>query len=331
MHMKKLVIGLMGIGLGVLCLTAQGQGTPRIQFDETTFDFGKTSQVTTVSGIFKFKNTGDAVLKVEKPKPSCGCTAAEVIPNALAPGATGLIPFTLNLGFYRGNLEKHISVRSNDPKTPDVSLTILVDYTPLYELSPMTIAPSLAFGMNETNLFTTISRTDGKPLKISRLETSEPWIKAAVEPGASADDKTARIRVSLERSGQPRRFNEYVHVYTSGQSNAPASSLYIYGEIAGQVSLTPEALYWSINDVGQTPAQRPESLLTQHVAVRSADGQPLELKNHQSSIKGINVQLVPKDNGKAYELIARLDDVPSSTISGNVSFETSVATQPLAR
>src|ERR1700678_4104930 len=84
--------------------SARAQGTPKIQFDETTYDFGKTSQVTTVSGIFRFKNIGDAVLKMEAPKPSCGCTAAEVKPDTLPPGATGMIPFTLNLGFYRGNL-----------------------------------------------------------------------------------------------------------------------------------------------------------------------------------------------------------------------------------
>ena len=314
--------------LGALCSPARAEGTPQIQFDQTTYDFGKTSQVTTVSGIFKFKNIGDGVLKVEPPKPSCGCTAAEVKPDTLAPGASGILPFTLNLGFYRGSLEKHITVRSNDPKTPEISLTIKVDYTPLYELTPMTLSPYLAFGMSETNAFTTISRTDGKPLLIVRLETSQPWIKAEVVPGDSTNDTAARLRVSLERDGSPRRFNEYVHIYTAGQSNSPVSSVYIYGEIAGEVSLTPEALYWSITDAAKTAAERPDTLTIQHVTIRSASGEPIELKNPQSTIKGIKVELVPKEDGKAYDLIARLDDVPTTTISGNVSFETSVAAQP---
>ena len=33
--------------------------------------------------------------------------------------------------------------------------------------------------------------------------------------------------------------------------------------------------------------------------------------------------------GKSYELVARLEAVPASTISGKVSFETSVAAQPV--
>jgi hypothetical protein len=328
MHMIKRLILMAGIaGLGALCLSARAAGTPHLQFDETVYDFGKTSQVTTVSGVFKFKNTGDGVLKMQKPQPSCGCTAAEVRPDTLAPGATGEIPFTLNLGFYPGHLEKHITARSNDPKNPEVSLTILVDYTPLYEMSPLTLAPTLAFGMDSTNLSTTLARTDGKPMHITRLETSQPWITATLDSGTN-DVTSTRIHVGIQRNGSPRRFNEYVHVYTSEQSNAPSASLYIYGEISGEVSLSPEALYWSITDAAKTAAERPAALMTQKVAIRSADGQPLELKNLQSSIKGINVQLVPQGGGTVYELIARLDDVPASTISGKVSFDTSVPAQP---
>jgi hypothetical protein len=251
-------------------------------------------------------------------------------PDTLAPGATGDLPFTLNLGLYRATLEKHIAVRSNDPQTPEVSLTIKVDYTPLYDINPMILAPNLAFGVNDTNLFTTITRTDGKPLRILRLDASKPWITAKVEPGAKADDATARIRVAIQRDGPPRRFNEFVQVYSMEQTNTPVSSIYVCGQMGGEISLSPEALYWSVPNVANAtnaPAERPEALVLRRVAIRSADGKTIELKNPQSSIKGINVELVPKEAGKVYELVARLDEVPASTVSGKVSFETSVAAQ----
>jgi hypothetical protein len=63
------------------------------------------------------------------------------------------------------------------------------------------------------------------------------------------------------------------------------------------------------------------------VTIRSADGKAIELKNPQSTVKGVRVELVPKEAGKIYELVAQLDEVPGSTVSGNVSFETSVAAQ----
>ena len=327
--MKRTSTLLAGaLWMGAMCVAAQAEGTPQIQFDQTLYDFGKTSQVTTVSGVFKFKNAGNGVLKVEPPKPSCGCTIASLKPDTLQPGETGELAFTLNLGLYRATLEKHIAVRSNDPQTPEVSLTIKADYTPLYDLNPMMLAPKLAFGVNDTEQFITITRTDGKPLRIVRLDASKPWITATVEPGAKVDDATARIRVTIQRDGPPRRFNEFVQVYAAEQTNTPVSSIYLYGEVMGEVSLSPEALYWSITDATNTPAERPEAQITQRVTIRSANGQTIELKNPQSTIKGIKVELVPKEAGKVYELVARLDEVPASTVSGNVSFETSVAAQP---
>jgi len=314
--------------IGALCAGTLASGAPKIEFDQTVFDFGKTTLVATVSGVFKFKNAGDEVLKIEPPKPTCGCTTADLKTNTLNPGESGELPFTLNLGLVKALLEKRIVVKSNDPKTPEVSLVIKVDYTPLYDITPMTLAPNLAFGVNETTNFATLTRTDGKPLRISRIESSKPWIKAALEPDAKTNESTALIRIVVQRDGSPRRFNEYVQVYADNQTNTPASSVYVYGQIMGEVSLSPEALYWSITGATNASTDRPESMALRRVTIRSATGAAFELKNPQSTIKGIKVELAPKEAGKVYELIAQLDEAPAATISGNVSFETSVAAQP---
>jgi len=313
---------------GALCLDALAAGAPKIQFDQLVYDFGKTSQVETVSGTFKYKNTGDDILKLEPPKLSCGCTTAGLKPDTLKPGETGELAFTLSLGRARANMEKHISVMSNDPKTPVVSLAIKVDYTPLYDLTPMALALNLAFGVNETGQVATITRTDGKPLRIQRLDASKSWITARVEPEGAADASTARIRIAIQRDGVPRRFNEYVHIYAAGQTNSPVSSIYLYGQFMGEVSLSPEALYWSVTGTTPTTAAPPEGQLVRRVTIRSANGEAFEIKNPKSTIPGIQVELTPKDSGKVYELVAKLNDMPDKTVSGNVSFETSVPTQP---
>jgi hypothetical protein len=309
------------------CLAPQAKGAPKIQFDRLVYDFGKTSQVETVTGLFKFKNVGDAVLKIEAPKPSCGCTVAEVKPDSLQPGESGELPFTLHLGQVKAQFDKRIAVKSNDPQTPEVSLTIKADYTPLYDVNPLTLAPKLEFGTNDAALFTTVTRTDGKPLHLGKLVPSKPWITATVEPDTKTNQTAARLRIVVQREGTPRRFNEYVHVYVAGQTNTPVSSIYVYGQIMGEVSLTPEALYWSITDGATSGAERPEAMVTRRVSIRAANGKSFELKNPQSSVKGIKVEVVPKEAGKVYELVARLEEVPAATLSGNVSFETSVAAQ----
>lgn len=314
--------------MGVLSLGAAPEVAPRIQFEQTVYDFGKTSQVASVSGVFKFKNTGDNVLKVEPPKPSCGCTITEVKPDTLEPGETGELAFTLHLGQVKAQFDKTIAVKSNDPETPEVTLRVKADYTPLYDINPLTLAPNLAFGVEEAAQFTTLTRTDGKPLGPIRFVTSRPWISAGVEPETKPDETTARIRVAIQREGPPRRFSEFVQVYAAGQTNAPVASIYVFGQVLGEVSLSPEALYWSVTEAAKTTSERAEAQVLRRLTIRSAEGKVIELKNPKSSIKGINVELVSKEAGKVYELLARLDEVPASTVSGNVSFETSVAAQP---
>jgi len=326
--MKRTTTLLAGIiWLGALSLS-QAAGTPKIQFEETTIDFGKTSQVETVSGVFKFKNVGDGVLKMEPPKPSCGCTLAEFKTDTLQPGEKGELPFTMHLGQSKAVFEKHIAVKSNDPVTPEINLNIKADYTPLYEINPLTLAPKLALGVNDTAQFTTLTRNDGKPLRIAKLDVSQPWIKATVQPDTKTDAPTASIRVAITRAGAPRRFNEYVHVYAEGHLDKPVASIYVYGQIMGEIAVAPEALYWSITDSTKTTDARPEALVMRRVAIRSADGKKLALKNAQSTIKGLKVELVTKDKGMTYELIAQLEELPASTISGSISFETSLVSEP---
>src|ERR1043166_6995333 len=96
----------------------------KIQFDKTVYDFGSTSFVDSVTGTFTFQNAGTGELKVGKPQPSCGCTVASVKPEVLKPGEKGELVFKVNIGGARGTLEKHITVPSNDPQSPKVSLSI---------------------------------------------------------------------------------------------------------------------------------------------------------------------------------------------------------------
>jgi hypothetical protein len=312
---------------GVLCVAALAEGAPKIQFDQLVYDFGKVSEVETVSGKFEFSNIGEGILKVEAPKPSCGCTVAGLKPDTLKPGESGELGFTLNLGRSKAVMEKHITVTSNDPQAREVSLTIRVDYTPLYDVNPMTLSSNLPLGTSVINQFTTLTRTDGKPLRIAKLEPSKPWIKAQLEPGAKPDESTARVRVEIQRDGPPRRFNESIQVYAAGQPDSPVATIYVYGLMVGEVSLTPEILYWSIIDPGKIKTERPETIVTRRLTIQSTHGRAFQIMNPRSTLKGITLEIVKKESAPGYELVATLDDIPDATLSGNVSFETSVPTQ----
>jgi len=336
--MKKALITTI-VWAGAFCVSALAQGTPKIQFDQTVYDFGKTSQVTSVSGVFKFKNTGDAVLKLEQPKPSCGCTVAALKSDTLKPGEDGELSFTLNLGRSKASLQKHITVKSNDPTTPQLDLTVKADYTPLYDVSPTTLAPNIPLGGKDSNQIITITRTDGKPLPSVKLHPSKPWITTKLD-SAKPGDNSVRAHIEVEPDGLPRRFNEYIQVFLGDETNSPASTVFVYGRLMGELNLSPEALYWSVTDPEKLKTEKPEALVTRRISIRSSGGKPFEIKDAVSSISGLNVEVQskewkkpaqggkPEEVEKGYELVAKLNDVPEKTLTGKVTFGTSVATQP---
>jgi hypothetical protein len=96
---------------------------PKIQFAETSYDFGTAAQNTAVKHLFKFKNVGTDTLKITQVKTSCGCTAAESS-KIIAPQKDGQIEVTYNTGTNVGKVSKTVYVFSNDVEAPQRSVSI---------------------------------------------------------------------------------------------------------------------------------------------------------------------------------------------------------------
>jgi hypothetical protein len=303
-------------------------GTPIIRFETNFFDFGKTSASETLSGVFKFKNVGDGILKVAPPEPSCDCTDSKVTPATLAPGESGEIIYTIRLDHPLTG-QRFIRVHSNDPKTPDVQLTMQLDHTPLYELSPKTLRVMLAPGKEEVQGNFTITRKDGKPLEIGRLTTSQAWISAAFDPAFKPQASSARINVTLHRPpGPPAPFTASILMWNGNENPRPAQTMFVTGEILGEVAAVPSRIDWVIPDFGTNKASYPAEALTQKIELTSVLGHEVELKNPTSDIKGLSVQIVPVTAGKTFKLVLKFDELPLVFSKGKVTVETSLASLP---
>jgi hypothetical protein len=94
-----------------LCAFAAG---PKIEFTETTYDFGTIKEENgAVTHVFEFKNTGDEKLVIISAIASCGCTTPKYPTEPIAPGATGKIKVTYNPSGRPGEFEKGVKVRYN--------------------------------------------------------------------------------------------------------------------------------------------------------------------------------------------------------------------------
>jgi hypothetical protein len=298
-------------------------GTPKIKFDQTIYDFGKTSQVEKVSGTFTFQNVGDGVLKMDKPLTSCGCTVAGVKPEVLQPGEKGELSFSLNLPKTRANLQKQITVVCNDPASPKTILTVKADYVPLYDISPAYFSLNIRKG-ESTNVTARVSRTDGKPFTLTKVQasqaTSTNWLQAKAEPDPKSTNGGVNIQISVKPDGGPRYFSDVVHGYSEESPQQPLFSITVYGRVLGDLTVSPEMVYWPITD----PAK---AITSRQIVLRSVLPDKLVVTNVTSTLSDLTVEAVTKDD-KTVELVAKLANVPSHSTNGVIRFESNVPSQP---
>src|SRR5260221_2534060 len=86
---RRLCAAVLGLLLAATLLRAEDQ--PKIQFEKLIQDLGIANEGGSLAGKFYFTNTGTALLEVQPPETSCGCTVASVKPDKLKPGEKGEI------------------------------------------------------------------------------------------------------------------------------------------------------------------------------------------------------------------------------------------------
>lgn len=102
----------------------QDKTAPAIRVAPASFDFGRTLPHRTLRKEFTLRNAGERDLVIEKVSTSCGCTAAIAGETTLKPGRTTPLTVTLDTRDGRGRVERKVMVRSNDPATPLLEVTL---------------------------------------------------------------------------------------------------------------------------------------------------------------------------------------------------------------
>ncbi len=100
----------------------QKTNAPKINFDNTIFEYGVVKSGDIVEHDFIFRNEGKDPLKILKIKPSCGCTTAEPILTTLKRGESSRINVKFNTRGRSGTQHHNITLFTNDLEKPVVVL-----------------------------------------------------------------------------------------------------------------------------------------------------------------------------------------------------------------
>jgi hypothetical protein len=134
-HLKPLRTVLVALAAAtVFTVSASAQGKVEVVGGET-FDWGKVAPGELKTTI-ELRNVGTDTLKIDRVQPGCGCTAAPIDKNTLAPGEIGKISVTLDAKNRSGALHKIITVYSNDSVAPAKVINLTAEIKPVMEFRP---------------------------------------------------------------------------------------------------------------------------------------------------------------------------------------------------
>lgn len=118
--MRVLLFALMFVAANSVFGQVMG---PRLEAVEDKYEFGDVVEGKVVNHDFVIYNAGDDILKIEKVRASCGCTAANPTKDALAPGDSAKITVSFNTARRVGPQRKHVYVFSNSVENPEFRMT----------------------------------------------------------------------------------------------------------------------------------------------------------------------------------------------------------------
>lgn len=120
MRLRHLILQLLSTAIISMPSFAQGNSSSALSFERNVWDFGVIDEVDgSVSYTFKFKNTGDAPVVLERVVVSCGCTTPEYTQKPIMPGDMGEIKITFDPADRPGTFIKDIYISSGGGKNRD--------------------------------------------------------------------------------------------------------------------------------------------------------------------------------------------------------------------
>ena len=131
-----LMVGATGCSKGAKQDGATAVGSPTLQIQEPSHDFGQVAEGEKLTHVFTIRNVGKGALHIDQVKTSCGCTAAVLKNNDIAPGGEGQIEVTFDTKHRIGVQRKTVEVTSNDRINPSANLEILANVALLLAFQP---------------------------------------------------------------------------------------------------------------------------------------------------------------------------------------------------
>lgn len=256
-------------------------GTPAMEVSELEFDFGEVWQGEPASKDILIKSVGTAPLTISV-KTSCGCTAPTKPKSPMLPGESDVMTITYDTLKRQGTARQTITLLTNDPAQPRVTIQVRGNVKPLYEVKPN---GGIGFyrlhrEAQETKTIVFTNKYEG-PLHF-RLKKDQDYGIFAVElketkPGQEFE-LTATTKPPLKQG-----YNAIEVVVETGLENSPMFRVPIQAYVRPDVECSPSTL----------PLSRQATFpMPKRVKVTSREDRPVKVLEARPSHPSIKCEIL---------------------------------------
>jgi hypothetical protein len=308
-----------------------------IAFDDAVVDFGTVDQGTESTSAFLYRNKGTQMLRIGDVTSSCGCAVAQPEPRDVPPGGVGILKLSFKSGSFSGPIHKTITVRSNDPVAPTITLGVKATVRTLFVVEPKVVNFGEIDRGKQARQEVTLKPATQEAFTLQQITTTHPELKAQLVSGHQEAQKAQRgqepikllFTVDANRNYGPFTFAARVYMARPavGAGKAAAKPLEftipVTGTVAGSVRVKPDSLFLGSIPQGQT--FRP-----QKVMLSSRNGKPVEIRSVDTGYQGLKAEVKPLKPGFEYEVaLTNVAPLPMGFIQRTMQIVTSESAVPI--
>jgi hypothetical protein len=307
--------------------TQPAGAVPVISSPTPIVDLGTILQDDIAKGTFIIENKGNADLKIEELKASCGCTTVQLKEDqkTVPPGGKVEVVASFNSRGRQGPQDKYVTVTSNDPKNKAFRLTLKVFVETLITVkpSPMVNVRDARAGQKIQEYIDLLPGAGEKKLEVTSVQVVPGGIGFAQEPVTEGDRTGVRLRFSVDESAEVGPLNATVTVGAKLGERSGQQVIRVAGKIVGDLTVVPT----SVQMLQQT--MRGQRL--QPIVLKAADGKPFKVLS-ASGGPALTVEVKNIQGEVDYQILPSVSDAaPDGPVGTYLDIRTTKMSQPLVR
>lgn len=256
-----------------------------------------TSSGQNIEQVFTLSNTGSAPLTLEIERTSCGCVAAVLSSQTVAPGHNATLTFKMQAGNW-GSKTETVLLRTNDAARPQITLTVQAKMPPAVVPNPARLALETTEGQ-PIHRFISLLLPEGASL--GAIVTRQPFVSAqAAESQTVSGGTLQRIRVSIADSA-PVGTSAGEILFELKNAPVPRIGVPFTCLVEPDIQVEPASIF-----LGQALAG---STLRKTVIVTSRSGRPFNIAAVQAKNHHLTAQANPDVVAASHAVEVRLKTV----------------------